>query len=182
APASAAGNAAAAPSGSVTYATDQSINTLDPHFSKCAELYSFETLLFEGLVTFQGGSTDKFGPALATDWQLAADNITWTFKLRDGVKFHDGTPFNAEAVKYTFDRLLDPKTGASEGATLDPVARGDVVAANDGNIVTKQPFPELLTNLAAIQASIFSPTAAQKGSPADFGRAPVGTGRYRFKA
>lgn len=173
--------AAVKPSGTITYATNESQPTLDPHFTKRGSSYSFDRLMFEGLVAYDNTSTDKVVPRLATAWTLGSDHVTWTFKLRPNVKFHDGTPFNAESVKFSFDRLVNPATGASELAALGPVSRVEVVDGSTVNVVTKTPFPELLTNLANNAASIMSPTAAGKGTPADFGRAPVGTGPFRFK-
>ncbi|MDE3075514.1 MAG: ABC transporter substrate-binding protein, partial [Chloroflexota bacterium] len=64
--------------------------------------------MFDGLVMFKPGTTDV-EPALATKWEPSADGLTWTFHLRSGVKFHDGTDFNADAVKFNFDRWNDPK-------------------------------------------------------------------------
>ena len=83
-------------------------NSLDP-----PESQSFEAILsgdwsFDGLVRFDGNS-HKIVPALAESWSMSPDGLTWTFKLRKGVKFHDGTTLDAEAVKYNFDRLLDEK-------------------------------------------------------------------------
>src|SRR5262245_13481456 len=63
--------------------------------------------IFETLVTTPDDSTDVV-PGLAESWQVSPDGLTWTFKLRRGVRFHDGTPLDAAAVKFTFDRIIDP--------------------------------------------------------------------------
>ena len=62
--------------------------------------------VYEGLTRYKSG-TLEVEPALATAWDISADGTEYTFTLRDGVAFHDGTPFNAQAVKFNFDRMLD---------------------------------------------------------------------------
>src|SRR3989475_9779666 len=62
--------------------------------------------IFETLVTTPDDSTDVI-PGLAESWQVSSDGLAWTFKLRRGVRFHDGTPLDADAVKFTFDRVID---------------------------------------------------------------------------
>ena len=87
-------------------------NSLDP-----AEATSFEAIKcadwsFDGLVRFEGNS-HKIVPALAESWKISADGLTWTFKLRKGVKFHDGTPLNADAVVFSFERGRAAHRGGS---------------------------------------------------------------------
>lgn len=169
------------PSGAIVFATDQTIPTQDPHFVDSQADTSFSTLMFEPLIVADLATPGQFLPKLAMSWDVGSDQNTWTFTLRDEVSFHDGTPFDAGAVKYTFDRLRDPATGAIQFGLLSSVASVDVVDPMTVNIVTSAPYPELLTNLSAPAAAIISPTAAGKGALADFGRAPVGTGPFRFK-
>jgi ABC-type transport system substrate-binding protein len=68
----------------------------------------------------------KVVPGLAESWSVSADKLTWTFKLKKGVRFHDGTPFNAQSVKQTLDRILNPATGSPRRSTPRPsrVPRG----------------------------------------------------------
>src|SRR5690606_26549870 len=80
--------------------------SLDPHVVTAANDFRILVNVYEGLVRFADG-TLEIEPALATDWTVSDDGLTYTFTLRDDVTFHDGTPFNAEAVKFNFDRMLD---------------------------------------------------------------------------
>jgi len=86
------------------------ITDIDPAYSFSGEIVAMANV-YEGLVVYTGG-TPEVKPALATSYEVSPDGLTWTFKLREGVKFHDGTPFNATAVKYCFDRIRELGAGA----------------------------------------------------------------------
>ncbi|MFW5644077.1 MAG: ABC transporter substrate-binding protein, partial [Alkalispirochaeta sp.] len=79
---------------------------LDPHTVTAVNDFRILVNIYEGLVQFQDGSL-TVEPALARSWEISDDGRVYTFHLREGVSFHDGTPFNAEAVKFNFDRMLD---------------------------------------------------------------------------
>lgn len=117
----------------------------------------------------------KFYGVLATKW-TQVDPKTWTFELRDGVKFHNGEPFTAKDVKYTFERILDPKT-ASGYAPLYSVIKSIVVESpTKVTFKLKSSFGPFLTNLAN-NGEIVNKTAIEaKGSA----RKPVGTGPFKF--
>ncbi|MFN8500705.1 ABC transporter substrate-binding protein [Kouleothrix sp.] len=122
----------------------------------------------------------KFVPGLAESWEISDDAKTYTFKLKQGVKFHDGTPFNAEAVKFTFDRVMDPATKAGQSHDqLGPYDHTEIVDDHTVKVVMKQGYAPLLTNLNGY-LGIVSPTAVKK-DPAAFARAPIGTGPFMFK-
>src|SRR5579871_5363588 len=103
---------------SLTVAFDQSQpNTLDPAAAGIADEFFVLRNVCEGLVSYDA-KTLAPTPALASSWDISSDGLTYTFHLRTGVTFSDGSKFDATAVKYTFDRLANPTTGTSYTAGL----------------------------------------------------------------
>lgn len=141
--------------------------------------------IFETLVTTPPDSTEVI-PGLAESWQVSPDGLAWTFKLRKGVQFHDGTPLDAAAVKFTYDRIIDKahphyKSGKWSFIVgyLSSVKSIDVVDPVTVRLNLKYPTSSLLALLALPNCGIVSPTAFA-GAPADFNFRPVGSGRYKF--
>jgi peptide/nickel transport system substrate-binding protein len=110
---------------------------------------------------------------------VTPDGRTVTFKLRDGVKFQDGTPFNAEAVKINFDRMLDPKFPPIRKAEMRPVQRVTAVDPLTVQVVMDRPYSPLLYALTDRAGMMLSPAALAKEGM-NFTQHPVGTGPYRF--
>jgi ABC-type transport system substrate-binding protein len=119
-------------------------------------------------------------PMLATSHTVSADGRTWTIRLRQGVRFHDGTPFDAEAVKFNLDRMLDPATRAAFRFLISRVQQVAVVDASTVRLTTDAPFAPLLAHLSHSAIGMQSPTAIRRLG-ADYARQPVGTGPFRFK-
>jgi peptide/nickel transport system substrate-binding protein len=119
----------------------------------------------------------RIQPWLARSYR-AVDPRTWEFKLRDDVVFHNGERFTAEAVKFSIERFVDPKTKNIYAANLKPVERVDIVDAHTVRLVTASPYPSLAANVADFLL-IASPRA-MKDLGDDFLRKPIGTGPYKF--
>lgn len=159
--------------------------SLDPQVSTAANDFRIAVNIYDGLVRNTPG-TLEIEPALATDWTISDDGLEYTFNLRQGVSFHDGTPFNAEAVKFNFDRMLDEahpfaSTGPFPLAFFfSSVESVDVVDDMTVKFTLNEAFAPFMSNLASPTGLIVSP-AAVEASVADYGRNPVGTGPFKFE-
>lgn len=159
-------------------------NTLDPINTDIGEAVKVIVNLFDTLVTYDEKEL-KLVPSLAEKWEHSDDGLVWTFHLRSGVKFHDGTPLDAAAVVYSFDRLLQP----THPDVYDPSRPYqpnfnmiEKVEASDASTVVftlKQPSAIFLNNLAMFPASVVSPTAVKKLGK-QFATQPVGSGPFKF--
>lgn len=132
--------------------------------------------MYEGLLARSSDLTLK--PALATEWKSDDAGLVWTFKLREGVTFHDGTPFNADAVVKNFARHLDTKRGLAASGRLRTFI--DSVTAVDPMTVQfklKHPYPAFLALLTTGACLMVSPTADAAGT---IGSKAVGTGPYKL--
>ena len=141
--------------------------------------------IYDHLLEFKDESTEV-EPGLAESWEISDDGLVYTLHLRHGVKFHDGTDFNAEAVKFNLERQIDVNhpyhnTGEFPYAefTWGMVKQVDVVDPYTVKITLKEVFAPFLNHLAMHPAAMASPTAIQKYGR-DFSSHPVGTGPFRF--
>ncbi|MCC6470106.1 MAG: ABC transporter substrate-binding protein [Alphaproteobacteria bacterium] len=157
------------------------INTLDPgKHSLIPEAYVVWAL-FNGLVKFNGKM--EVVPDLAESFTAAGGN-TLQFKLRKGVKFHDGSEFTADDVKFTIERLLDEKFASANKGKVSEVQNVKIVDPHTVEIVTKQPFAPLLaflTNTRTGTQIVPRKAVTAMGNDA-FGKAPIGTGAYKLKS
>jgi peptide/nickel transport system substrate-binding protein len=155
---------------------------LDPAYVDDGESAKIMTQIFEGLIRYKPGNTE-IQPALATEWSVSQDGKEWTFKLRQGVKFQDGTPFNAAAVKFSIERQLPPNRKDDmpyADFTFAGVTKVEVVDDYTVKIVLEKPSAPFLANMAmALAAPIVSPEAVKKYGD-KFIENPVGTGPYKF--
>lgn len=151
--------------------------TLDPNMTFNGYSFGVTNQITETLVY---KDDTGFKPRLATSWE-SVDERTWRFTLREGVRFHDGTPFNADAVKYTLERMLDPANQAQGRFVVSMIEEIRVVDAHTVEIVTESPFAPLLAHLTHPVTAIVSPTAVERYGD-NFGRNPVGTGPFVFES
>jgi peptide/nickel transport system substrate-binding protein len=157
--------------------TGSDASTFDPHFCTDSATEIFNKNMYNNLLRFN--SEMELVPDLAESWSVSEDNLTWTFKLRQGVKFHDGTPFNAESVKVSFERVLNPDTGSPRRSVMEIIDKVEVVDESTVNITTKTPCGSLLQQLAHPVAAIISPTALDTYGE-EYSSHPVGTGPFKF--
>ncbi len=152
---------------------------LDHHFMNTINAASVtHGKVYEGLVGRDENADIQ--PLLAESWNQI-DNKTWEFKLRDDVKFHDGSPFDANAVKTNFDRLLDPNVKAPRAGVFKMVSEIKVINDYTVQFILSEPFAPLLSILASHEGGIISPKSIEK-----FGKniinEPNGTGPFSFKS
>ncbi len=153
---------------------------LDPHQSTAAVDRQVFQSLFDKLVDINQDL--QIVPMLATSWTISSDGKTYVFKLRPNVVFHDGTPFNAEAVKFNFDRMLDPAVAgfpSPRRSEVNLVQKVTVVDALTVQIDLEKPFSPFLAVVSDRAGMMVSPTAARRLGRG-FSLEPVGTGPYKF--
>ncbi|MBQ3864273.1 MAG: glutathione ABC transporter substrate-binding protein [Clostridia bacterium] len=161
----------------LTILTGSDFSSFDPQICNDSRTESANRGLYSNLVTFDKDM--KIVQDLAEDWGVSDDGLTWTFKLRKGVKFHDGSAFNANAVKVTLERILNPDTGSPNRSILEMISAVNVVDEYTVEITTSTQVGSLLNRLAHPAAAIISPAALEKYG-ADYALHPSGTGPFKF--
>ncbi|WP_395447420.1 ABC transporter substrate-binding protein [Aminobacter sp. UC22_36] len=178
--------------GAITITYKDDVATLDPAIGYDWQNWSMIKSLFDGLMDYEPGTT-KLRPELAESYEISPDGKTFTFKLRKGVKFHNGREMTADDVKYSLDRVTNPKTqspGAGFFASIngyDDVAGGKseslagvtVVDPSTVKIELSRPDATFL-HVMAINFSHVVPKEEVEKYSADFGKHPVGTGAYKM--
>jgi len=158
-------------------------DTLDPAAQTTTTSSQIVDMMAETLVTIDEKGALK--PLLATRWDQASDGMSWNFTLRQGVKFSDGTPFNAQAVKFSVDRLLNPNTFRTQPGILGGktgIDRIDVVDDSHVKFSLKTKFSPFASAMTQTNAAIISPASVtQAPNKAEVITQPVGTGPYKFK-
>jgi peptide/nickel transport system substrate-binding protein len=153
--------------------------SLDIHVGERDQLPAIMGNVFDTLLV--KAPDGSFQPGLATSWEVSADGLSYTFHLRQGVKFHDGTPFNAEAVKFNFERILDPAIESRWAIQLvGPYDSSEVVDEYTFRVKLKEPYGPFLEALTQAFLGMVSPTAVTKWGD-EYYLHQTGTGPFIFK-
>jgi peptide/nickel transport system substrate-binding protein len=163
---------AARQGGTLVSAQTSEATGLDPQLVPALSRSRRSPLTYNQLVRFEPDMTPV--PELAESWQVSPDGLTWTFKLRQGVKFHDGQEFTSADVKFTFDRLLEKSaSGRSDFSAVDKI---EPVGKHAVKFVTKEPFAALVAALGGFWGFIVSEAGVKKHG--DLNKAALGTGPF----
>jgi peptide/nickel transport system substrate-binding protein len=166
--------------GTLTVAIGIDPDTLDPAAQTTTTASQVVDMMVETLVGLD--SKGQVVPVLATSWQAASDGMSYTFTLRSGVKFQDGTDFNAQAVKVNMDRLLSTDTFKAQPGVLKAIGSVDAVDATHVKFTMKTPLAAFIQAMTQTVAGIVSPASLSvaPNTPKQV-QQPVGTGPYKFK-
>jgi len=164
----------------ITIAFPYQPDTLDPEVTSQAISGMIDRNIFDTLVWVN--SNGQPTPDLATKWTIDKTNTVYTFSLKKGVKFQDGTPFNADAVVYDINRIENPATKSQTAISdLGPFKSVKAISTYEVQITLSKPFAPLLTYLGTPELGMLSPTAVKtKGSQA-MATHPVGTGPFEIE-
>lgn len=178
--------------GAATITFNNDLTTLDPHVGYDWQNWSVIKSIFDGLMDYKPGTTE-LEPDLAESYTVSDDGLTYTFKLRDGVKFHNGRVMTSADVKYSFERAVNPATQSPGGGYFgmiggyDDVVGGKVATLNgietpdEKTVIFKLSRPDAtFLHLMAINFGYIVPKEDVEAAGADWGKKPVGTGAFKF--
>ncbi|MFZ0214973.1 MAG: ABC transporter substrate-binding protein [Candidatus Dormiibacterota bacterium] len=165
--------------GTLTTAIGIDADTLDPAAQTTTTIGQMVGMMVETLVKYN--AQGKVEPSLATSWSQSSNGLDYTFTLRKGVKFQDGEPFNAQAVKFSIDRLLSPNTYKAQPSVLRAIQSVTAVDDNHVKITLSTPFAPFVSAMTSVAAGIIAPNSvnAHGNTPAKIVY-PVGTGPYEY--
>lgn len=152
-------------------------DSLDPHKTIMATASGIMTWIYDRL--FYIGDDGLPHGRLAESWEVSDDNLVLTVTLREGRTFNNGEPVNAEAVAYTYNRLLDPATAAPAREQVGPLSEVNVIDENTVEFIFEEPYAPFYFAASSSYMGILPPGATEEMG-ADFGRAPVGSGPFMF--
>ena len=163
--------------GEITYGLTLVVSGIDPHAGSSSELGIFLTSVYDPLVWQD--QEGNFYPGLAKEWDLSDDGLVYTFYLRDDVTFHDGEPFNAEAVKANFDRIVNPDLGSRKAVyMMGPYDRTEVVDDYTVEVHFTEPYAPFLDSASQVYLAMASPKALEEWGLDQYADHQVGTGPF----
>jgi peptide/nickel transport system substrate-binding protein len=157
--------------GSLVSAQNNEATGLDPQLVPALSRSRRSPMMYNQLVRLDADLVPQ--PELAQSWEVSKDSLTWTFKLREGVKFHDGQEMTSADVKFTFDRLFEKSPGKSDFIAVDKVEPAGKYGIK---FVTKEPFAGLLAALGGFWGFVINEAGVKKHG--DLNKAAVGTGPF----
>ena len=169
--------AAAAPAGEVKIGLAAEPNTFDPHLTVGRNTQIFIVNVYDGLTARD--AQGNLVPALAESWKRL-NPTTWQFALRKGVKFHNGDEFNADSVKFTLDRAINPETKATIGSEVGTIASTEIVNPFTVNVITKAPDFLLPVRLGELYGLMLSPKHTNAMGKEAIATKPNGTGPFKL--
>lgn len=161
-------------------------SSLDPHGANDVPSVIVQENIFETLV--QKDENNDIMPGLAESWE-PVDDLTWKFKLNEGIKFHDGEEFNAEAVKMNLERILTPELGSPRSNLFEMITSVEAISEYEVEITTEYAFSPLLSHLSHNSVGMISPASIEQANAdlengedpfAAISSNPIGTGYFKF--
>jgi glutathione transport system substrate-binding protein len=162
----------------VVFAVASTFTTTDPYDANDTLSQAMAKSFYEGLFGFDKDM--KLVPVLAEGYDVSKDGLVYTIRLKKGIKFHDGTDFNAEAVKVNLDRVTNPDNKLKRFSLYNNIGKTEVVDAHTARTTLKTPFSAFVNQLAHPSGVMISPAALKQWGSKDIAFHPVGTGPFKF--
>jgi glutathione transport system substrate-binding protein len=162
----------------VVAAVASTFTTMDPYDANDTLSQAVVKAFYQGLYGFDRNM--KMVPVLAESYEASKDGLVYTVKLKKGIKFHDGTDFNAEAVKVNFDRVTNPENKLKRFVLYKNIAKTEVVDPSTVRFTLHEPFSPFINSLAHPSGVIISPAALKEFGSKGIAQHPVGTGPFKF--
>jgi glutathione transport system substrate-binding protein len=162
----------------IVVAVQSNLTTTDPFDANDTLSQAVAKSFYQGLFGFDKDM--KMVPVLAEGYTTSKDGLVFTVKLKSGIKFHDGTPFNADAVKVTFERVINPDNKLKRYNLYKNIAKIEALDAATVRFTLKEPFSPFINSLAHPSGVIISPAALAQYGSKGIAQHPVGTGPFKF--